>query len=177
MAELNTHQTRQQGGARMVKRSTRVDLTPMVDLGFLLITFFIFTAAIARPTSMKLYLPAGTIQDLPTGQSTALTIIPVSHNRFFYYHGVWTDAISRQQYGMVNMAALRELIQLKQQALDISTKFSRKDLMLIIKPAADASYGNLVNVLDEVLINDVKHYALVDMEQVKKNYLAMRPGK
>ncbi len=96
MAEISTTPSEQKAGVRKSKKlSTRVDLTPMVDLGFLLITFFIFTTTLSLPKSMHIVMPAGG-PGMPIGNSTALTIIPGADNKMFYYHGELTEALSNK---------------------------------------------------------------------------------
>jgi biopolymer transport protein ExbD len=177
MAEINTNtgNNRHKGRlGRCKKLTTKVDLTPMVDLGFLLITFFVFTTSMSKPKSMNLNLPAGETQDMPTGKSTALTIIPISNAKIFYYHGDLQTAMKQGLYGTTSFYIINgigDIIRQKQLALDNTSRFTRKDLMLIIKPSAEASYKEVVAALDEVLINDLKHYALVDLDLAEKQAL------
>lgn len=174
MAEINNNagNNRQKGGLRRCKKlSTRIDLTPMVDLGFLLITFFVFTSAISKPKTLQLYLPAGDIPTMNTGESTALTIIPLKNDRIFYYHGDLKDIVHSGLYGVTNFnmaAGIGDIIREKQAKLDRSIKFTRRDLILIIKPSPEASYQNIAAALDEVLINALKHYSLVDLDPSEK---------
>lgn len=157
---------------RSKKLSTKVDLTPMVDLGFLLITFFVFTSAISKPTKMDLYLPAGK-DPMPVAMSTALTLIPIENNKVVYYHGELRDAIDRGLYGVSTFSpnkGVGDIIRQKQQAL-AQTGHKKEDLMLIIKPSAAASYQSIVNALDEALINNVTRYALVDIGEEEKRWL------
>ncbi len=179
MAEVNSNagQHRQKGGVRRCKKlTTKVDLTPMVDLGFLLITFFVFTTSMTKPKTMKLFLPADAVKTVTTvGKSTVLTIIPLSNDKLFYYHGQLDEAIHRKEYGVTTYAfngGVGDIIRAKQLALDNSKQYTRKDFMLIIKPTAGATYQNIVNALDEVLINVLPHYALADISQEEKNTLA-----
>jgi biopolymer transport protein ExbD len=177
MAEItsNAGHHRQKGGVRRSKKlSTKVDLTPMVDLGFLLITFFVFTTSMSKPKSMHIILPAGDSSTMLTGVSTALTIIPVSGNKVFYYHGDLATALTTNLYGTTTFSisnGIGDIIRQKQIALSKNPAFTKNDLILIIKPAIDASYQNVVNALDEVLINDLQHYAFVDLEQLEKETL------
>jgi biopolymer transport protein ExbD len=168
MAEINIHAAsgNKPGVRRSKKHSTRVDLTPMVDLGFLLITFFIFTTSMSSPKTMKLVMPDDKVVDTPTvvGESTALTVIPLKDNKLFYYHGELTKALAANAFGVTTYSitdGLGQLVREKQAALDKTGK--RKDLMLMVKPTPESNYQHLVNVLDEVLINDVKHYAIMDL--------------
>jgi biopolymer transport protein ExbD len=159
MAEMDTSSggghKKGPGVKKSKKLSTRVDLTPMVDLGFLLITFFIFTTTMSQPTAMKLNLPKDT--DKPDEQnklkeSAALTVMPAKANQVYYYEGLDPTKIQTS-----NFKTIRDVI------LDKKRRTDPKDFMVIIKPTQDATYKNTVDMLDEMKIDDVKRYALVDI--------------
>ena len=153
------------GARRAKKLSTKVDLTPMVDLGFLLITFFILTWNLSEPKRVKLFLPAGEEHSMPAGASTVLTLIPLDHERIFFYNGDAENAFAKHDYGVVRENAVRSLIMKKQSALAANPKFNRNDLLLIIKPTKEAEFQNIAGVLDEILINTVSRYSMVDLEK------------
>ncbi len=137
------------------KMSTRVDLTPMVDLGFLLITFFIFTTTMSQPTAMKLFLPKDV--DKPEEQnkvkaSAVLTIMLGKNDQIYYYEG---DDPTKVQTS--NFKAIRDVI------LDKKRRTDPKDFVVVLKPTKDATYKNTVNILDEMTIDEVKRFALVDI--------------
>ena len=74
---------------RLNKKSTRVDLTPMVDLGFLLITFFVFTTQLSQPTVMHLNMPNDKAEPGDEiCESCALTLLLQADNTIQYYEGM-----------------------------------------------------------------------------------------
>jgi biopolymer transport protein ExbD len=144
------------------KLSTRVDLTPMVDLGFLLITFFIFTTTMSQPTAMRLFLPKDT--EKPEEQnkvkaSGALSLILAKDNSIFYYEGEL--APDGSNFKSTNFQGIRDIIINKKRST------SPDDFVVVIKPTAEATYKNTVDILDEMTINEVKRYALVDIFDVE----------
>lgn len=184
MAEITTATTGKQAGVpRSKKLSTRVDLTPMVDLGFLLITFFIFTTTMSTPKAMDLYMPDDTKPvKSPTnvGETAALTILPVSGNKVFYYHGYLEGAMKTGAWGITSFSVkdgIGQVIRDKQQAMDRFKPGFRKDLTLMVKPTAVATYEDIVSVLDEVAINLVDHYALMDITEDEKKAILEKNGK
>jgi len=137
------------------KLSTRVDMTPMVDLGFLLITFFIFTTTVASPTAMKLFLPKDV--DKPEDQnkvkeSGAFTIMLGKDDQIYYYEGLDPTKLKP-----TNFKGIREEILKKKKSTN------PEDLVMIIKPSEEATYKNTVDILDEMTINEIKRYAMVDI--------------
>ena len=166
MAEMDTSggggHKKGPGVKKAKKLSTRVDLTPMVDLGFLLITFFIFTTTMSQPTGMKLNLPKDT--DKPEEQnkvkeSGVLTLLLAKNDKVYYYEG--TLAPDASNFKSSNFKEIRNEILSKKRSTD------PKDFVVVIKPDADCTYKNVVDILDEMLINDVKRYATVEISPVE----------
>jgi len=166
MAEMDTSSggghKKGPGVKKSKKLSTRVDLTPMVDLGFLLITFFIFTTTMSQPTAMKLFLPKDT--DKPEEQnkvkaSGALTLLLGKNDQIYYYEGELAPDASN--FKTTSFKEIRKVIMDKKRATD------EKDFVVVIKPDNDANYKNTVDILDEMTINDIKRYAMVDISPVE----------
>lgn len=155
MAEINANDNRKAkaGSARVKKLGTRVDMTPMVDLGFLLITFFIFTTTMSQPTSMNLVMPKEGGPDMPIPESGALTVLAHQNNAVHFYEGRFDPANVRTA----------SLLELRKLLVDKKRQTAEKKLYVVIKPSQKADYGHIVDVLDEMKISGVKRYALVDI--------------
>jgi biopolymer transport protein ExbD len=156
MAEMEVKESKKKGpGVKKGKKhSTRVDLTPMVDLGFLLITFFIFTTTVQQPTSMNLNMPKDTKNDqdqTKVKESGSLTLLLGKGNVVYYYYGNDPSTMKTTNYKDV-----RDIILKKKKTTPAD------DLFIIIKPDKDATYKNAVNILDEMDINQIGRYAMVD---------------
>ncbi|MBL7702760.1 MAG: biopolymer transporter ExbD [Ferruginibacter sp.] len=169
MAEMDTSSggghKKGPGVKKAKKLSTRVDLTPMVDLGFLLLTFFVFTTTMSQSTAMNMNEP----KDDPNSQmkvknSGAMTILLGKGNQVYYYYGQLMPETISQDFKSTTFKGIRELIAAKKNATPID------DLMYIIKSDEKSTFKNAIDILDEMTISAVPpgHYAEVDMTDVEK---------
>ncbi len=159
MAEL---QTRQGKGGHSAA-SPRIDLTPMVDLGFLLITFFMMTTTMAQPKAMDIqmpYQPAGT-EPTKWYASSAITLIPAKDHKVFYYEGEYTPGIVLKE--VYTEQALRKVLINKQKSLLQLANPREQHLQVLIKAHASATTGDIVALFDEMSVLHVKYFAMVDI--------------
>ncbi len=170
------------GKIRSKKISTRVDLTPMVDLGFLLITFFMLTAVLSKPQIMALVMP-----DMPDGDppqvadSKVLTLLLGAHDKVYWYEGIEDPHLDSTDY---SNAGLRKVILDKMDKVqnkwgledyrDIRTDEAKKGsrLFVIIKSTRDARYKNLVDALDEMAVCRVRYYTLLDISAQEEQFIS-----
>lgn len=160
MAEINPNQTNKKKGSfskSSNRRSTRVDLTPMVDLGFLLITFFVFTTSMSLPKTMNL-IETKDGEAKPVKESGAMTIILGANHQIYYYFGILYEKFPPPIL-KTDFKAIRSLILNKRKQTKID------DLMYIIKADKISTFGDNINLLDEMSICNVPsgHYAEVDI--------------
>lgn len=173
MAELNTGDGGGKKGSKKVrskKQNSKVDLTAMVDLAFLLITFFMLTTTLSKPQSMSLGLPDK--EDKPedkieqkVDENRTLTILMGANNEVKIFRGFLATpklAPKTVAYGKDGLRA--DLLEQKKAVLAYSTAKGKPDqgMIVIIKPTKKSSYRNLVDVLDEMAITDIPTYAIVN---------------
>jgi biopolymer transport protein ExbD len=170
---------RQRAGVRRAKKhSLKMDLTPMVDLGFLLISFFVITTQLTEPRAALINMPHDGIgTEVP--RSASLTILIGEANKVFFYHGDWEGAIRNNEIIATTLdlkTGLGKIIREKQQWLDRNpvNGEDRKGLMVLIKAGEKADYSQVIDVLDEMLINNVKKYAIIDPTPEELNYIYTR---
>lgn len=149
-------------------------MTPMVDLGFLLITFFIFTTSLAKPNVTKLVMPAESKGTMPVEKKLLLTIL-VHKQSAYVYEGSWEDAMAANSLRPSSLhlqTGIGNIIRQKQQKLAAVNQ--QDNLMIAIKPSVSASYQDIITVLDEMKINDVKRYGILPLSEPEKTYLIAR---
>jgi len=173
MAEMDTSSggkhKKGPGVKKSKKLSTRVDLTPMVDLGFLLITFFVFTTTMSQATAMNMNEPKDddVENQKKVKESGAMTILLGRSNQVYYYFGELHIEKISEEFKSTNFKDIRKLILDKKNATPID------DLMYIIKSDSASTFKNSIDILDEMTISKVPpgHYAEVDITETDKTLI------
>ncbi|WP_026897668.1 ExbD/TolR family protein [Daejeonella oryzae] len=168
MAELDTSGGGKKGGGkvRTKKMSTRVDLTAMVDLAFLLITFFMLTTTLSKPQAMDLAMPdkeKTDEQQLTIADNRTMTILLGSGNRLEWYMGLVDKQLTPPTVEGYGKNGIRKAILDKSKEVVGITGDPKKGLIVLIKPSDKSNYRNLVDILDEMKISNVQTYAIVDI--------------
>lgn len=174
------------------KLSTRVDLTPMVDLGFLLITFFMLATTLIKPQTMQISMPSKEKvpeeEQTKIKASKAITIILASTDSIYYYFGGPENGIDpkilttnysgdgiRQILLDKNAPTIIKVNELKLKKDNnqvneadykkqlIAIKGDAEATVVVIKATKDATYKNMVDILDEMNICNIGMYAIVDI--------------
>lgn len=205
MAELNTD-----GGGghgkhekkRAKKSSTKIDMTPMVDLAFLLLTFFMLTTTFSKPKTMELNMPADpkNIEDQPKVKN-AITFLLTENNKVYWYYGEFKptetklektnfskDGIHKILLEDYNKDVATRIMELEKKRdtheiadttfkrLAVGIKGEKKALMALVKTDDKATYGNVIDMLDELNVCYVGKYALVDISAPELELVKQQPN-
>jgi len=185
------------GKKRPKKGSTRVDMTPMVDLAFLLLTFFVLTSTFSKPKIMSLVYPAKPETDSPIDPpkiTHAITFL-LTEDRIFYYEGEFKPGETKLEETTFGAQGVRKLLADKnglvlnekaklegqlarKEIVDsvytqklIAIQSNRDALKVLIKTDLKATCKNFIDLIDELKINNIGVVAPVDLMKSEEDLL------
>ena len=178
------------GKVRSKKMSTKIDFTPMVDLGFLLITFFMLTTTLAKPNIMPIVMPDKNLEKIEDAESVkesqVLTLLLGDNDVVYYYEGLENAVLDSTDYSAEGLRAviLKKKDKVKQQwgeeERDDPKNEGQKKMVsrlnVIIKPTKDARYKNVVDVFDEMKITDIGRYVMLEVSEKEMEFIKNPAG-
>jgi biopolymer transport protein ExbD len=184
------------GKIRAKKQSTHIDMTPMVDLAFLLLTFFMLTTTFGKPKTMEINMPVKPPpgQEILNEVNNAITILLSDDDKIYWYYGElkpetkltltdFSPSGVRKLFLDYNKQAVSEIKTLKENALKtnmnedtlkskvVDIKGKKYALMVLVKTDDKAKYKNVIDIIDELNICLIGKYALVDLDAREYNLI------
>lgn len=143
------------GKIRSKKSSTKIDMTPMVDLAFLLLTFFMLTTTFNKPQTMEIIMP-----DKPKAEDKApevnekkvITLVLGAKDKIYWYRGITKPEVETTTF---SKDGVRKVL--------LDNNAAIPDMLVLIKPTDESRYKNVVDILDEMSITNTKRYAMVEV--------------
>jgi len=162
------------------KGSPKVDLTPMVDLNLLLITFFMLATTLSKPKAMELNMPFKNKEESKSKvkEDAAMTILLGDDHKIYYYHGIG----SPENPPVVMLSSfksddgIRDVIIEKKKAvkqlISQGVLTATDELTVLIKPDTSCTTDDVIDIIDEMTINGVSIYTLTDITTVDQSFIA-----
>src|SRR5688572_3690756 len=151
------------GKVRAKKQSTKIDMTPMVDLAFLLLTFFILTSTFNKPKTMEVTMPdkvKDEAEQTKINENDILNLVLAEDDKIYWWIGLTPPA----EVTNYSKDGVRKLLLERMRA--------NPKMMVLIKPKDESRYNNMVDILDEMEITQMKRYAIVDFTPDDKTIIA-----
>jgi len=151
-----------------------IDMTPMVDLGFLLIAFFMLATTLAKPKAMELIKPAPkdkTDIDPPKVNKKRVLSILLGERNIAYFYQIAEEELASGKWQIDSAdfssggTGVRSAIMERRKKVGEVPGLSPDSIIVLIKGAPKAKYKNMVDIMDEMRITNSK-YALVDRDKI-----------
>ncbi|MBL7941935.1 MAG: biopolymer transporter ExbD [Flavobacteriales bacterium] len=177
MAELQPHEAlAHTKRRRRAWRSIRTDMTPMVDLAFLLLTFFMLTTRLSEPTSIRIVYPKETGTTTPAGHENCTTVLLGESGSQALYHGMWQGP---DQLVRVEGNDLRKEL-LKVADCDnngVVHAAGEKKRVVLVKTFERTQYKDVIDVVDELNIAGIGRYVIQDMDPEERKAIRQQTNK
>jgi biopolymer transport protein ExbD len=161
VAESKSHA---KGQKKKKKRAgVRIDMTPMVDVAMLLLTFFMLTTVFNKPQTMELNLPPDSKIVVEVAASTLLTVRVAPDMKIYWNMGNEPTALKK--------VAFKELRPLLAERLRSIPK-----LITLVQIDREAKYIDMVDIIDELNLANITKFSIAPLKETDKRLIARVPG-
>ncbi|HMR18039.1 MAG TPA: biopolymer transporter ExbD [Sphingobacterium sp.] len=159
MAELNQKSTTPVNKKHRTRKvAPKVDLTAMVDLAFLLITFFMLTTSLNKAHSLDVAMPSNEQESTIDMDERRIISLLIAEGQASWYHGNFSNPISPPESVSLQSSELRTVLGKMKNQIPILT--GGKDMVVLIKPGKEARTADIIHTLDELKVSDIKRYII-----------------
>jgi biopolymer transport protein ExbD len=158
MGAVDTPQREKKGpkkkGVHRPKRrvGVRIDMTPMVDVAFLLLIFFMVTTVFRTPQALEINLPPDDNIKIEIAESKVLSVRVLPDDRTYWKRG--KDPWARTDVGGLS---------------GVFKNFKgNKDLVVVIKIDRDAKFNNMVKIIDQLDLATLTRFSLGTLSPEEK---------
>lgn len=184
MAEIMQDAKASGAKASRKKHSIRIDMTPMVDLAFLLLTFFVLTTTMVKHRVIPLSFPTGTSH----GKANGVTLILCPDKLVLWYAGAFKGKESIRKTDLSNKGLLHLMLnwnKVSRAKLELAIKHNpalsskeREDILsgndspvVLIKVMDQTAYQSLVTTLDYISLSSIQRYSVSELSPQEKSFI------
>ena len=172
MAELNNNHQIQGKKGRIHKAAPKVDLTAMVDLAFLLITFFMLTTSLNKPNALDVAVPDKNMDTPEDMDERRIVNLIIYEKKFDIVHGDMMSPITTVKNISNKESSLKNQLIIIEKSIDKLT--GGKKSIVLIKPTIEANTKAIIECFDEIKTAGIKHYMLSKLNQNEQNLISAR---
>ena len=160
VAESKSHS---KGKKKKKRAGVRIDMTPMVDVAMLLLTFFMLTTVFNKPQTMELNLPPDSKVQVEVAATTLLTVRVAPNMEIYWNMGNEPTALKK-----ITIKELRPL--LKEKLRNIPK------LITLVQIDRDAKYNDMVDIIDELNLAEITRFSIAPLKDTDKKLIARVAG-
>ncbi len=161
VAESKSHE---KGKKKKKKRTgVRIDMTPMVDVALLMLTFFMLTTVFNKPQTMELNLPPDKEVQVEVAASKLLTVRIMPNLEIYWSMGNEPTALKK-----ITFKELRPLL--------VEKLRNNKDLITLVQIDRDAKYNDMVDVVDELNLANITKFSIAPLKDTDRNLIRKVAG-
>lgn len=161
MGAVDTPQPRSGGGKKgkgfhRPKRrvGVRIDMTPMVDVAFLLLIFFMVTTVFMTPQALEINLPPDNKTPMQVAESKILQLRVLGEDRVYWKRGPKTDPWVR-----TTVAGMK----------DVLKPLANNDaIVILLNIDRDATFDNMVSIIDQLDIANLGRFSILELTPADK---------